>query len=192
MARYRSRAARGTPREFEWVHSAGAEVVPFGEGVPGTGSWDLLAGARSRWGEGALRGATVVSVKGYIAPVPTNGYTGLVDMFGTFGIRVTESTLPDPEDLEEFPTPTGIEEQSWQFLSSFHLFEPELWGTLPPDMTISTAHPTSSPWVVDVRSNRRIKQIGQTLGLFVAGGSPPPGTSDTNIYWSLRVGLKLA
>lgn len=189
MARSRTRRPR---REFEWVHSAGAEIVPFGEGVPGTGVWDLLAGARERWGAGALRGATVVSVKGYLLPLPTNGFTGVQDMFGTFGIRTVESTLPAPIEAAEFPTPTGIEEQNWQFLSSFHLFEAEVFGTEPPNYTVSTATPAASPWVIDVRSSRVLDQIGKTLGLFVAGGTPPPGTSDTTIYWSLRIGLKLA
>lgn len=177
-------------REFEWARSNGFLVGTVGA-APFTasafGSVDLLDDARDRWGNALLRGATVMTIKGWMRPNVANN----TRVTGRAGIRVCSTT-----DIEEAPTNPdetpfadgGYED--WMALFYYDVFAPLNFST---DQLPATWSP-GNDWSVDVRSNRIMSDAGLTLGLFFFHSNvyEASGANVAALDYDLSVGLKLA
>lgn len=182
-----ARTGRGRNRRmFVWARSAMA--VPVGESTAGIGFVDLLNSVRARYGGKEFVGATVMSVRGYVKPTGDGPYGGRI------GLRIcNEGDIPDPAgtgtgNVDDGPgdgaEPGGNPEADWMAFLPF-LQTPD--GAATP----ATWNHAANPWAVDIRSNRRMEELGQTLGLFadVDSQTAPEGAQ---VVYDLSVGLKLS
>lgn len=170
MARRRSRGfARQQRRKFVWHREIGAFTV---SAPPTTYGVDLLAGFRALPGATHL-GATVMRVRGYIVPeiVDPQPNEDLVA-----GLRI--DTWDQPVDTNDVSPYMGPDED---WMGWFPYLNP---AGFPSDVT---GNVYASPFAVDVKSNRKLEELNETLWLF---GSGPGGTSATYIF-NLSIGLKL-
>lgn len=175
-------------RKFEW-----ARAVDFGPGVPegnvAIGGVDLLASVRQDYGAAYLRGATVMTVKGYIRPfVPDTER-----LVGVAGIRVCN--YADLQSVTADQTPGGQfgGEADWMAYLPYDV------GTniagYGSDTTPATWNNQGSMWGVDVQSSRTMNEAGYTLGLFWYHSpvtSPDDPAVVAQLDYHLSVGLKLA
>lgn len=171
MARTRTRGTRRQQsRKFIWHRiPAGAWTNPGGTGPFGV---DLLSGFRALPGATHL-GATIMRVRGYVYPSIING---------------------DPFE----PAVAGLRVDTWDQDVTTNLVSPfmgpdEDWMAWWPFLDFSaagtdgvTGNAQADPYAVDVKSNRKLEELNETLFLF--GSST---TGDVTWYHSLSIGLKL-
>lgn len=181
MARRRSRTSG---RQWVWARQSGFFGGTLdGAATSGYGAVDLLSDARTRWGNAALRGATVTTVKGYIRPAVSVGSR----VVGIAGIRVCSTT--DIEEVgvnpEEAPFNDGMYED-WMMFFPYDLF---LGSDVEYGQLLATGNPTND-WNIDVQSSRVLTDLGLTLGLFWYH-TFVTGSAQANMDGTLSVGLKL-
>lgn len=172
MARTRKRGGyyRGPKRKFIWHREAGG-FQPSAD-PPAFGS-DLLALFRDQPGATHL-GATVMRVRGWIYPIVTDP-PPQQELIA--GLRV--DTWDQAVDTNRVSPFQGFDED---WMAWFPYYNPEGIGTN------VTGNIYASPFAVDVKANRKIEELNQTLWLF---GSDSSGTSTSWIY-NLSIGMKLA
>lgn len=170
-------ARRSNGRKFVWARSRGVYMPGQADG-PGA---DLLLDFKARAGGNVLIGATVMTVRGIIVPDVAGGELE----WGTFGIRVCN--LPDVESEGEMAqTPDANPEADWMAFMPYML-DYRASGT--PTGSASW-NESASMFTVDVGSNRRMEEVGETLGLFFSTGLEGTFGVDA-VRWTLSVGLKL-
>lgn len=186
MARRSGRQAR----EFEWARSNGFLVGAPAPGMANVavGSADLLADARTRWGNALLRGATVMTLRGWLRP----NFANNVRLSGRAGVRVCSTTDIEqaPSAPDETPFGDGAYED-WMGLFYYDQYVPE--GTSM-DQFAATWSP-GSEWSVNVQSNRIMSDAGLTLGLFFVHTNvydPSGAGAVSSLDYDLSIGLKLA
>lgn len=170
----------GSRRKFVWARQSGVlDAATFAE--------DLLFSFKDRAGGSVLLGATVVAIKGYVVP----DVVGAEIAKGRVAIRVC-----DEADIEVDPLQTGHgpvdagSENDWMAFMPFFIAQDEGEAGLQGASFGSWNH-AGSPWGVDVRSNRKMEELNQTLGIWWANvgvGNP----AATFINYDLSIGLKLA
>lgn len=174
-----ARRGRNTrEREFVWARSLGT----LGEVGAGDFVADLLLPVRTRHGDAALRGATVMTVKGYIRPNLGGGTTDTVSQ-GRVSIGVRQYG-----DIDEAQVgvegPFGNPEAKWM-------------GWFPHLLTDIQANPQASwnnqgsPWAVDLQSHRIMGSLGQTLALYYDFQDVVAGDATHTVDYDLSVGVKL-
>lgn len=170
--------ARSQGRKFVWARSSGV-YTPGEASGPGA---NLLADVQARSGPGVFIGATVMTVRGFIRPnVPDASFVR-----GVFGIRVCDEADVEGGTQNDHG-PDAQPEADWM------AFMPWAVSTLTADsgsVPAASWNEMSSPWALEIKSNRRMEELAQTLGLFFNTGIL--GTGDvTTVDWHLSVGLKL-
>lgn len=171
MARRMSRGfRRQQQRKFVWHrHSDAFTINPDGTGVYGS---DLLSEFRDMPGATHL-GATVMRVRGWVFPQIVDAPPVNEEIAG---LRVDTWDQPvDTNNVSPFQGP----DEDWM------AWFPYLNPTSTADIT---GNVYASPFAVDVKSNRKLEELNQTLWLF---GSGVAGATVTYIY-NLSIGLKLA
>lgn len=168
MARRRTRrvSSRQLRRKFVWHREFGELVV----GTTGVGGVDLLATYRSLPGATHV-GATVMRIRGFIVP------QSAVEAAGTIGFRIDQQN-EDPTETDNVPA-----------------LQPDLdWmGWLPWMLTSDTPNVSATwnaqanQWAVDIKSNRMLEELQETLWMFF--DRPTAGTVTYN--YNLSIGLKL-
>ena len=126
-----------------------------------------------------LLGSTVVRIRGYIRPFYSEDASGVWG--GTVGMIIDQ----DNADVETTGNNQGSNNSPvqrphddwlawlpWESQAGTN-FGPASWN------------PYASPWAVDIKSSRKIEELGQTLWLF--HNSPPT----VGLSWNLSIGLKL-
>lgn len=178
MARRGRGFRRQQRRKFVWDRTFGffnpgdAGITPNVYGV------DLLAGYRSQPGATHL-GATVTRIRGYIYPELGSTLASAV-VLGTFGFRI-DSWNEDPLDVAN--SPTAQPDEDWLG------WEPWLVdGTQAPNQpSVATWNPQASAWAIDIKAQRKLEELNQTLWLF----STAVGGGQALMNYNLSVGLKL-
>lgn len=184
MARNRS----GPRREFVWARSVGMVTGTTAPGSVSVGAADLLESVRVDYGEGILRGATVMAIKGWVRPfVPaTSRVTGVA------GIRVCNyGDLALPTTVDQTPGGPVGQEADWM---GYFPYDVDQGGTeLSSANSPATWNMGASLWTIDVQSHRKFEALGQTLGFFYYNtavvGTPE---SVASVDYHVSVGLKLA
>lgn len=168
MARYtRRRTGRSNARrKFVWDRSFGSTATDsFGA--------DLLANYRAQPGATHV-GATITRVRGYIIPSAAFSTAALA---GAAGLRI-DTWNEDP--LDSTNAPEAQPDADWMAWLPWNLGGVEA-GTLP--RTVVTWNEHTSPWTVDIKAQRRLEELNQTLWLFHSQGAP--------YFYNLSIGLKL-
>lgn len=161
------RSSRGRQRKFVWDRTLGT-IAPPNTGV------DLLAPFRAQPGATHL-GATIMRVRGFI--IPSEAFTGGAAV-GNVGLRI-DNWNEDPAEVANQPVLQP--DADWMF-----------WG--PWNVGIRTAfleatwNQQASVWSVDVKSNRKLEELNQTLWLF----GDQTGAADRTYTYNLSIGMKLA
>lgn len=172
MPRYSRRPARRTqPRKFVWDRTFGTISGPD------TGA-DLLAPFRSQPGATHL-GATIMRIRGYIIPSDAHGTPAGA---GILGMRVDTWNV-DPEAPENQPVlqPNA----DWMAYLPWNL---SAVATTDRMTGSATWNGQASLWTVDVKANRKLEELNQTLWLF--GDQNGGGTR--SYFYHLSIGMKLA
>lgn len=182
----RRRGSTRTRRQFEWARSNGFLVGTVATSQA-YGAVDLLADARTRWGNAVFRGATVSSVRGWIRPNVANN----TRVSGRAAIRVASySDIAEVADnAQEAPYNDGAYED-WMGFFPYDVFAPEGFSL---DQSPATFNPAND-WAVETHSSRKLDELGYTLGLFffhanVYGGG---GADVQALDYDLSIGLKMA
>lgn len=173
-------------RQFEWARAKGFGAGQV-EGLIAYGVVDLLADARTRWGNAVFRGATAMTVKGWIKPA-VNFPPLRVD--GCAGIRVASIADVNSPTAAEAPYDTGLYEDWMAYLPySLATAEPQQPSA---ELLPATWNAAANQWGVDVQSSRKLEELGVTLALYWAH-LPIQGSAEdmTNLDYDLSVGLKL-
>lgn len=171
-------------RQFEWARAQGFGA---GQGVTGGafGAVDLLADARSRWGNAVFRGATVMAVKGYLRPFVAPG----ARVTGEAGIRVASINDIAEADVNETPF-LNARYEDWM---GFFPYDFDPGPNLASPSTPATWNAAASPWGVDLQSSRKMEELGVSLGLFWYHANTDGAPADVqNLDYDLSIGLKLA
>lgn len=168
MARARARGGRRTQRrKFVWDRVAGS--IPG----PATGA-DLLANFRDQPGATHL-GATIMRVRGYVIPSETLGTTGGA---GIVGMRVDTWNEPVSEPTNQ---PIQQPDADWMAWLPWNI------GAGEGARMQTSWNENASLWTVDVKSNRKLEELNETLWLF--GDQPAEG--NRTYFYNLSIGLKL-
>jgi hypothetical protein len=177
---------KAEPREFVWARADG--IISDDDAGLASGV-DLLAEVRGRHGTAAMRGATVMVVKGYLMPA-----FGLSDgndwaAAGRASIGVRSYADLDTADLAS-EGPVQDPEAKWM---GYFPFRQEGVGSSPSQ----TAHTVASwspgnDWSVNLQSHRKMGSLGTTLVLYC--GTLDQTSANVTIYWNfdLSIGVKLA
>lgn len=167
--------ARSNRRKFVWARTGAVLTNAAG----GDNGFDLLADFKGRAGGSVLLGATLVTVRGVLRPNVSGGeFVG-----GTFGIRVcnegdiTAATAGNGQRPEENP------EADWLAFMPFIVPGSGDNAGNPP----ATWNEMASPWACEIKAQRKMEELGETVGLFWDGSD-----AITTIDVSLSLGLKLA
>lgn len=176
--RRRGRSYRRAPlRKFVWARSLG--ILATGEGTPlGV---DLLANFQSEYGA-QLLGSTVVRVRGYISPTATGAGADSGGFGGLFGLIVGRDT--DNYNAPEMATEQR-EHDDWLAYLPWAVQNPTSDG-----QKVVTTNVQASPFAVDIKSSRKIEELGQTLQMW----RNQLGPNDQDFIgweWHLSIGLKL-
>lgn len=167
-ARFARGGVRRAPRrKFVWDRT-------FGTSAAGDTGVDLLAPFRSQPGATHL-GATIMRVRGYILPLEAGTSTAAA---GVAGLRIDTWNTDVTEPANQPVLQPNYDWMAW----------------LPWNILTNSVHPVvtwnaeASPWTVDVKSNRKLEELNQTLWLFLDqnGG----GTRQYAYHFS--IGMKLA
>lgn len=161
--------ARQQRRKFIWDRTQGFAAAPSVSGV------DLLANYRAQPGATHV-GATVMRIRGYIYPDPDAGVPTFTR--GVVGFRI-DSWNEDPTDLTN--NPFAQPDEDWMGWLPYFWEQP---GNLP---TWATWNAQASAYAVDIKANRKLEELNQTLWMFFS--SPAAGVTTYN--WDLSIGLKL-
>lgn len=175
-----ARRGRGqTSRKFVWARQDGVLT-------PGTNfSEDLLFQFKQRAGaDGILLGSTVVAVKGYIRPNQAAGSPDVTK--GRVGIRVCDEAEVEGDPPGFGPVAQGSE-YDWMGFFPFFI------DLLPPTTSVNRGDASwnhaASQWGVDVQSNRKMEELGQTLGIFL--GMISANETLVAVDYDLSIGIKL-
>ena len=166
MTRTRRRGGNGRrhTRKFIWDRHAGTiPTTSFGV--------DLLAPYRSQPGATHL-GATVTRIRGFIYPDSVGTST-----LGVAGLRV-DTWNEDP--LDSSNQPSVQPDADWLAWLPFFAVD----GT---PTAIATWNQEASVWAVDIKAQRKLEELNETLWLFV----DQPDTLQNNYSYNLSIGLKL-
>lgn len=177
--------ARRNKREFVWARAVGNLFTSPAVGAPAFAGVDLLADVRATYGNDALRNATVMAVKGIVRPNPSIN----TELFiaGVSAIRVCNSQ-DTVAPVAENQTPGGALGQELDWMGYFPWYvDQDAASTRAADATWNHA---GSPWAVDVRSSRRMFELGMTLGLFT--WASVTSSTDLALDYHLSIGVKLA
>lgn len=170
----RRRRTSNSSRKFVWARHAGAFDPTDTPGVHGV---DLLSQFQENYGA-QLIGATVVRIRGYVVPTSDGSFTG--NFQGRWGILVdsdnTDVTLASND-------PGGRPFEDWMAYQPFSIATGGQSTTL---QQVATGNVYANEWAVDVRSSRKIEELGEGLYLF---WNLPESTWGLN--WELSIGLKL-
>jgi hypothetical protein len=145
---------------------------------------DLLSLFQEEYGA-QLLGCTVVRIRGLVTPFITGGTAPDTAVNGRWGIVVesdNELTTQDPL----LQGPGARPHDDWMMWAPFE-FEPDALG--PVSNEPATWNAESSVWGVDIKSNRKIEELGQGLHLwydYVASGGV-----GVNLDYQLSIGLKM-
>lgn len=175
----------GNRRQWVWARSA-AFLVGSPVGNTAYGATDLLEGARTDWGNGVLRGATVVTVKGWIRPNVANG----VRVDGRAGIRVAPRTDIAETGTNPDETPAGVGGyEDWMGFFQYDVAAPADAGI---DVSPATFN-AANDWHIEVNSSRKMTDLSHTLGLFYYHSNvySAEGSAVQALDYDLSIGLKL-
>lgn len=143
-------------------------------GTGGPFAEDLLDGFRSQPGATHL-GATVMRIRGLIVPTPIDA--GAV-VGGVIGFRI-DSWNEVITDLSL--SPTEQPDEDWMGWLPWHLS----FGTVPEN---ATWNPEASPFAVDIKANRKLEELNQTLWMCLTA----PASGSISYAYNLSIGMKLA
>lgn len=163
--------SRRFQRKFVWDRTFGSIAGPD------TGA-DLLAPFRSQPGATHL-GATIMRIRGYI--IPSDAF-GTVAGAGIAGIRV-DTWNEDP--AEPSNQPVLQPNADWMAYLPWNL---SAVATTDRFTGSATWNDQASLWTVDVKSNRKLEELNQTLWLF----GDQNGGGDRSYFYHLSIGMKLA
>lgn len=163
--RTRRRAnGRRQHRKFIWDRHAGTiPTTSFGV--------DLLAPYRSQPGATHL-GATITRIRGFIYPDQVG-----TTLLGVAGMRV-DTWNEDPADSSNQPSvQPDADWLAWMpfFAAEGAVLQPATWN------------PEASVWAVDIKAQRKLEELNETLWLFV----DQPDTLQNTYSYNLSIGLKL-
>lgn len=173
MARRRRNfgSRRAHARKFVWDRTVGSVIATAGTGPFGV---DLLEGFRNEPG-GTHLGATIMRVRGYIKPI---GAGGADPVLGVAGLRVDTWNEDETDPTNQ---PTTQPDADWMAWLPFDF--PAFEGS----QGLATWNLYASPFAVDVKSNRKLEELNETLWLFLTA----PGAGTITYDYNLSVGLKL-
>ena len=169
----RRRGTRRAPlRKFVWARSIGQGVINAPDTEPVGYSTDLLQQFKDAYGADPL-GCTVMRIRGKV--VWSVGQDLGVVGIGAIGIRTfTEPLTPDEEG------PLTAPHADWMMYQPAYTYRPTAQD--------GAAWYALQMYDIDVKSNRKLEELGQGLGLFtehnIAGVTG-------NIHYNLSIGLKL-
>jgi len=125
----------------------------------------------------------VVRIRGYIVPTPFQA-NPVGTVRGTFGIIVGR-------DTDDYSAPNMSVEQrehdDWLAYLPWRAGVPGA-DTYSPDIHHTTSNANAAVYGVDLKSSRKIEELGQTLQLW---RSEPTGSGNASMDWHLSIGLKL-
>lgn len=168
---------RAPLRKFVWARSFG--ILATGAGTPL--GLDLLGNFQSEYGA-QLIGSTVVRIRGYIAPTAIGGGADSLGFGGVWGIIIGR-------DNDDYTDPLMAVEQREH--DDWLAYLP--WAVQNPNLAqeqLLSSNVDASPFAVDIKSQRKIEELGQTLQLWrtqLDGGD----VDWTGWEWHLSIGLKL-
>lgn len=168
-ARARSRAPL---RKFVWARSFGFLGSDSGQlGV------DLLGNFQQEYGA-QLVGATVVRIRGFVIPGQAPGLEGTYG--GVYAIMVDSDNtiLTDSRNAVE-----QREHEDWLAYLPYTIQGIDLRPG-----EVATSNAQGNPWAVDIKSSRKVQELGQSLFLF---RETPLSADSPGMEWHLSIGLKL-
>lgn len=182
MARTRSRryrSGRRAPlRKFIWARSTGF----LDRTVLGA---DLLGQFQQEYGA-QLLGATVVRIKGWVVPNSIGGGADGQQMDGLYGMIVDQDRADYSLANNAEMAVEQREHDDWLYYSPWVVHNYTSAGFF----RDVTPNPMASPWAVDIKSSRKIEELGQTLQIWQS--TPTAVTPDyTGTGFHLSIGLKL-
>lgn len=188
MARRRSYGRRGVRRaplrKFVWARTSGG--VTTQDDSPNAYGVDLLGPFQEEYGS-QLLGATVVRIRGIMFP-RFPGIGEIENVGGAAGVIVeNDRILTEAPAEREFYSPFNRVHDDWlAWMPFFQVGAAE--------GTAATSFNGGSEYNVDVKSSRKIEELGQGLHLWVGrdlnmGGNPG---QQIDLWFSLSIGLKLA
>lgn len=170
MARRRPRGfQRQVRRKFVWDRTQGFAAAPALSGV------DLLANYREQPGATHV-GATIMRIRGYIYPDPDPEVPTFTR--GAIGFRI-DSWNEDPASPAN--SPFAMPDEDWMG------WLPYFWELGPTVPTYATWNAQANAYAVDIKANRRIEELNQTLWMFFTA----PAAGNTTYNWDLSIGMKL-
>ena len=154
------RNTRRTPqRKFVWARTQHIFAVGSDQRNYGV---DLLQQFQQEYGA-QLLGATVVRIRGFILPFMTETFAGTVS--GTSGIIVDSNDadfeVGGPNDGNN-NTPLVRDHDDWLAWLPWAFTSQATTGYI----DVATWNQTASPWAVDIKSSRKIEELGETLWMF--------------------------
>lgn len=180
MARTRGRHRRGGRRaplrKFIWARSSGF-LTRDDAGA------DLLAQFQTEYGA-QLLGATVVRIRGWVAPgtIPVGADGSQFD--GLYGFIVDDDRFSYTFASAPSLAVEQREHDDWLWYSPFVV---QNYTTT--QRTDLTPNAQANPWAVDVKSSRKIEELGQTLQIWQS--TPDANPDFTGLGFHLSIGLKL-
>lgn len=188
MARHRRRAGRGRRaplRKFVWARSFGTLGFSADPATTFIGA-DLLGNFQSEYGA-QLLGATVVRVRGFIAPGIATAGADSAGYAATVGMIVDKDRDPATGYILQGNEDLAVEQREHDDWMAYLPFTVQNPSDVRTDITWNTM---ASPYAVDIKSSRKIEELGQTLQLWTS--TPPADNPDLpGIGFHLSVGLKL-
>jgi hypothetical protein len=178
MARNRRRTPtryRAPLRQFIWARYATSLIVPTEGGI----NRDILEDFEAEYGAD-LVGATVVRIRGIIALSTPSGEQGS-DVVVAAGIRVygERNTPSNSDNLASEPGPFSGPHADWM------MYKPIFMGT--------TLGYVEREVEIDVKANRKIEELGQSLMISLEQDSAASTAANTayDAFVNLSLGLKL-
>lgn len=146
---------------------------------------DLLAQFQQEYGA-QLLGSTVVRVKGWVVPNSISSGADGQQMEGLWGLIVDQdrtdySLANNPEMAVE-----QREHDDWMYYSPWVVHN---YATLGMAFRDVTPNVYASPYAVDIKSSRKIEELGQTLQIWTSTPDVNPDYTGTGFH--LSIGLKL-
>lgn len=181
-----ARRSSSNRRKFEWARTSG--TLNADAGTPAL-NVDLLADVKARYGGDVFHGATVMSVRGYIAPYVAQT-SALNDTTATIraAIRVCQQvdiggTLAEQQAQAPYDVNAEVDWMGW--------FPVRMSSAVTPET--ATWNHMASPFGVDVGASRKMEELGRTLGLFYDWRAVDPSTPPqfVTLDYDLSVGVKL-
>lgn len=168
----RQRVSRGTNRrKFVWARCFKTGTVPAGDSL----NYALLNQFESEYGADLI-GATITRIRGTMVLFPA-AETATVDTTLQVGIRVFTENVENPNpDV----TSSGAEDEhsDWMYWKPVMLFSE----------TFTDPYYAAARWEIDVRSQRKMEELGQ--GLLLSVHNPTTGLAFQHRS-HLSIGLKL-